>query len=252
MSSGETLYTFRTAYTDVLERGRAQVVRMEVWRDGAGVTPSSGTFTLYAPDGAVVATGVAACAAGAATFSLTADQMASTLELGEGYLEEWVLTIGGVPYTARRTAVVARRKLYPVVAEEDLEAEYPDIAANLGGSVTHLQGFIDEAWKRIVKRLQVKGVLIYLVMEPDAFREAHLHLALFFTFKWFYRAQPNERWKTLYEHHLGEYRAAWGEMNWVEDRDHDGRADDEQRRAPGTLVHVNVAPRARTARNARF
>ena len=258
MSNSETLYTFRDAFPNVLAVDRAQTVRMEVRRDGALDAPTQvgSTYSLFEPGGqtAVVDEEAITVTAGIALFVISQVTLPTTLDLGEGYFEIWDLLLSdGTQRQVRREASLAIRELYPVLAEIDLEGEYPDITFALGTVLTSYQPFIDEAWKRIINRLIAEGVLTYLVMSPTAFRDTHRELTFYLMFKWFFMKQGQDsRWADLFKSHLSAYEAAWGKLNFVLDADHDGIADSSERVGPGGVTHVNPSPRRRLQKNSRW
>lgn len=257
MSAAEVIYSARIPYPDVIERGRQQVVTLEVYRSGALVEPASGTLTIYKPDGTkLVDAGAVTITSSIARYTLTAGVLPTTLDLGEGYLEVWSLVMpDGETRAFHREMAVAVRALFPVVAVEDVEAEYPDLTDLFRGQDATLQGFLDEAWKRLIRKLIGRGILTYRVVSTEATADAHRELALYLAFKYAYTKQgaaSSNRWQQLYETHLANYKAALGEMNFTEDADGDGLADSSSRRSGGTVVHLNAAPRVRLARSAKW
>ena len=49
MSSTDTTYTARFMLPDLIERGRNEVIKCQVYHNGALVAPSSGTVSVYDP-----------------------------------------------------------------------------------------------------------------------------------------------------------------------------------------------------------
>lgn len=249
MTNAEILYTYRSAYPDFLQRGRNNTVSMPVYRDAALVAPSAATLTLYSPDHTPILDSVTATITGSvATYTILAASLPSTLDLGEGYLERWVLTLGGVPITVDREAALARVQLAPVITDLDLMARYPDLAALRGVSLVSFQGFIDESWKMIVSRLLGQGVLPYLVISREAFRGPNMELALALIFQWASKNQQNRgNYLELSTTHRQHYETAWGSLNFRTDADQDGHVDDPYRRDHplGQVVHRSASPSAR-------
>jgi hypothetical protein len=248
MSNAETVYSFRSPYPEVLERGRQQVIQMPAYRDGALVAPSSGTVSIYdASNSAIVDAAAVTIAGSIAQYTVLASVLPETLNLGEGYMVEWALDMpDSTTRTIRRDAAVVLRSLYPVITDTDVEAEYPDLAVHLGVSIASWQTFIDEAWNYIIHRLINSGQLPYLIMSPTSFRFPHKHLALHYIWKWFYRRTSGDtRAEELFKFHWDRFNQAWAEMTFKVDYDHDGRADDSDRSAAKQVVHRNVAPYSR-------
>ncbi len=241
MSAAEILYTFRIPYPDVIERGRLQVVKMPAYRDGALAAPTSGTLQFY--QGGTAVANLITCTISGSVAQASAT-IPATFAYGEGYAELWSLVMpDGTTRSVRREMALCKYPLHPVVTDDDLEAEYPDLATQLGAS--HLQGPIDHAWGKVLRRLISRGALSYRITSPDALYDWHLNLALHLCFKSAYRGQQADRWKELYQFHLEAAKASYAEMNFTEDADDDGFADSSARKPAGTIVTLNAAPTAR-------
>lgn len=233
MNPAETSYTIRAPYPVMLQRGRAATTKIEVYRDGAlsAPTASGSTYTLLSPSGSTVVSGAVTVSSSVATYSLSAGDLPSTLQLGEGYQEVWVLVLAdGTTRTFDREAAVILRPLYPVVTDLDLTAMYPDLATWRGSDVTSMQGFIDEAWRQILSRLIAQGVLPYLVKSAHAFRTAHQHLALAIWAGYAAKGRAGANFLELATMHRAAYEEAWKAINFAVDTDHDGRVDDPHKR----------------------
>ena len=234
MSSSDLPYAPQIKIVQLLERGRSQVVDLPIYRDGALVEPASFTYTLKKPNGDAIVDAQAGTVVGSiAQYTISAGQLVSTLELGEGYLEEWAVTISGAVYHFRRMASVVLRRLYPVVSDGDLTATYSQLADLRPSSLTSYQTYIDEAWFTILQRLRREGGgLEYLVMSPEAFRAAHQNLSLYYIFRDFHSSlgQSNGRYLDLANEHFKQYGHEWKTINFVYDIGHDGKAEDPDNR----------------------
>lgn len=256
MSAAELLYTFRDYGPSVLEREREQVVTLPVYRDGAIVAPtaSGSSYKLYSPSGLLVHTGTLTVAGSIATVTIPASALPSTLDLSDGYREEWVLVLpDGTTRPKTRAAAVARRQLNPVIADADLVAEYPDILRDLPAGETTFQGFVDEAWKRILARMRGVGTLPQLVYTDYELRDAHRELVLFLIAKWWeFKGTSVESWRTMREYHWTAYEAAWTRAKVAVDVDGDGTPDGDGDIGLGGVVHLNVAPVRTSVRSGRW
>lgn len=254
----DTLYSFRDAYPPVYQRGRGVTASRPVYRDAALVAPTQAgsTYTLLGPSGdAIVNAQPVTVTNSIATYALTSTHLASTLVLGEGYQEVWVLVLGGVAITTDREVAIALRPLYPVVTDEDLLADYPITNRDLPGDATSWQGFIDEAWKEIISRLIMEGHLSYMVKSHYAFRACHKELTHALRFRALAAARPSQvNLMELQKHHQDRYEASWKAMNWTSDENGDGRPDNPQRRkgSGGGILHINGSPGRRPAKTARW
>lgn len=251
MTTGaETLYTFRTAYPDVVQVDRAVRVSCPVWRDNAVVTPSATTFELQAPNGSTVVAATAATIGpdGVPYYDLTSTHTASSSHsLGEGYVQIWTHTIDGRQVgPIDRETVYALRPLYPVVADSDLEGMYPALPQHRGNSIATLQPWLDEAWRQIVGRLCSEGHITYSIRSAWALRTVHAELALALFYDSLAAGKPAaDGWRVEAQLHRDRYETGWSRMSWRLDSDQDGHIDDLERRhgAGSGIVHINQSPK---------
>lgn len=246
MSSAEVLYSARIAYPDYLVRGRRQVTALEFYRSGAIAAVSAGTFALYDPTGATVLEAAAfTVPGGIPTFEIPALSLPATLALGHGYREEWgVVGADGVARNYRRDAALVLHAAYPVVTDADLTAVYSDLARQRAPTVTSFQAPIDEAWKRILGRLEQQGVFPEYVVTSWSLREVHVELTLHLICLDFHRAQGG-RWGELADIHKKEFELAWGRLKFVKGSGADGQADSAAMRSANRgVTYTNASPRA--------
>ena len=247
-ASGETLYSARTPYPDVLQLGRDNVVSLRISRSGSAVAPTAGTFSLISPGGSkivdaqaiTVVDSVATFTVSAATLSLST----ANVTLDNGYQEVWTLTLTGetVARTWDREAAIARRPISPSLTVEDLLDEYAELNRLRGA--TNLQSLLEAAWGDIVRRWIREGGLTYTVKSHDAFFEAHRELVLMRFWRNMLAARPgSEGYDALVEQHRGQYEAAWAAVNVTLDLDGDGEVDDAtERTRRGAVLQPNVPP----------
>lgn len=246
MSNQAPTYSVRIAYPDLLVRGRAQIVSLPLYLDGALSAPTAGNVTLYGPSGEIViANAVATITSSIATKTWTSSQLATTLSLGHGYRESWeILCADGVTRTYQRDAALVLHAAYPVVTDLDILAVYPDLGSQRDGSVTSFQTQIDESWKRIMGRLEQQGVFPEHVVTSWSLREVHTELCLYLICLGFVRAQ-GARWSELAEIHKKEFEMAWSRLTFVKGLGADGQADSDTQSAAGKgVTFVNASPRA--------
>ena len=244
-SATEILYTARVRAPQVLERERAQTTDLAIWRDGALVAPSSGTYRLLSPSGSeVIAAAAVTVTASIATLAITALQLPSTLAMGEGYTEQWALVMpDGTTRTYTREASVAKFQLAPSITDVDLTSEYPDITELLGTYGTDLQDWIDEAFVQFLGLLYSLGEWPDVIVTRAATREPLRQRAYFLIYKFLFSRQPNAtRFESLMERHEVAMLSAFSTMTYRVDRDQDGVPDDLGRHGSSTVVHRNAAP----------
>jgi hypothetical protein len=246
VSAAETTYSARIAYPDYLVRGRAQQVSLELYRSGALAAPSSGSFALYSPSGEVVISSSAVTVtADIATYNVAALDLPSTKALGHGYYEIWELVCAdGVTRSYRRDAALVLYAAYPVVTDADLEAVYSDLSEDEDADFTSYDAKLDEAWKRILGRLEMQGVFPEHVVTSWSLREVHIELTLHLICLDFARAQGG-RWMELSDAHKREFELAWKRMKFTKGRGENGAADsDDLHSASPGVVLQNASPRA--------
>lgn len=251
MAAGELVYVFAQSARVLLERGRAQTSRLAVYRDGVQVVPSSGTYKLFGPSGAELVSMAATFAGdGTAEAGLTAPQLGATLAYGEGYHEEWTLTIAGVVRSFRRMVVLSRFELHPPVSEVQLVgAEYPDLVTNLGNFGQTLQPYIESTWAELLRLLARYGTWADILVEPSDVFDLHRHMVFERVFRSLFKMQEgNERWRELWLFHRDEMRATREGLKVQVDRDRNGLADSLGMESVVKSVHPNVPPRRRMQR----
>ena len=246
MSSAETSYTVRVPYPDYLVRGRAQTVTLPVLRDGALVAPtaSGSTFTLLDPSGAeVVAASAITVSGSTATYALAADDLPSTLSLGRGYREVWHLILpDGSTRDIRRDASLVLYAAYPVIADGDLLGVYSDLDRQLKSGTTTFQAYIDEAWKRILGRLEAQGVFPECVVTDWSLREVHMELVLHLVCLDCGRSAGG-RWLELAAGHKKEFEMAWQRLRFVTSTDGANADGSDMRAANKGVTFINASPR---------
>lgn len=248
-TAAEPLYSIRTPYPDVLTVDRDNEVAWALYRDGEVVAPDSATWSLLAPDGTEVASdaSVSPGADGVCRITITAATLPSaTIAKGEGYQQVFTPTIDGKVYGPfDRETAVSLRPLYPVITDADLLDEFPTLAQHRGSSATSFQQWIDAAWKRIIGRLIAEGHMAYLIKSSWAFRLAHLELARALFERHVTRQLKRTGSPEDDEKLFGPYEAAWSQISFAVDGDHDGRVDDTTKReSPGAaMVHRNQSPK---------
>ena len=238
MTTSSTPYAAQIRAVELLERSKSQKTHLKVYRNGQQLVPTAATYTLIKPTGEDLLTGATATIsdAGTVSYTHTPAQLSSTEELGEGYVQEWNLTISGEEYLFRRLAALVRRRLYPVVSDIDLTATYSDLDNLRPSSLTSYQQYIDDAWYQILRRIRNQGMgYEYLMMTAEAFFESHRHLSLYLIFRDFHSSlgQSNGRYLDLANEHYRLYRDEFDSINFVYDTDHDGEADDPNKRTRG-------------------
>lgn len=232
-------YIFRDQYPAIYELGRAGATSMEVYRDGELVPVTSGTLVILSPTGASVQTPAVSVVGGVATATV-----AAIAQLGEGYREVWTLLVEGTTFVKRRDAAVCRSPLYAPLADVDLIAALPDLARDLGANAGSFQGYIDQAWGRMLRKLRNAGEMPYIVVQSSALYDPLYHLTLHLVYMSWVRNGADSTWRELADFHHAEYKDAWSSMSYEVDRDQDGVSDGRDRDSggKGQIVYPAGAP----------
>jgi hypothetical protein len=230
----DTPYAPQIKVPELLEKGKSQLSELPIYRNGALVAPTNVTYTLLAPNGTKLIDDAAATYPGNIPQYTHATNLLDDQQLGEGYIQEWNVTIGGRVYTFRRMCAVVLRRLYPVVSDADLTSTFSQLEDLRPSSLSSYQTYIDEAWYTMIQRMRNEGGgLEYLVMSPEAFRSAHQNLALYYIFRDFHSSlgQSNGRFLDLSTEMYNQYKSEWKQINFVYDHSHKGSSD-----SPNTRV----------------
>jgi hypothetical protein len=218
----------------LLERNKAQNTDLKVFRANAQVVPTLAKYTLLSPTGKKLVNNQSATidSNGTMTYTLLASHIPESIVLGEGYVEEWSVTIESVVHVFRRMISVVLRKLYPVISDEDLTAIYSDLHELLPSSLTSYQKYIDDAWYQILRKVRQGAGYEYLVMSPESFYEAHRHLSLYLIFRDFHSSlgQSTGRYLDLANEHKSQFDYEWKSTSWIYDSNHDTKADEPNKR----------------------
>jgi hypothetical protein len=239
-----TPYAPQIKIPELLEREKANTTTLPIYRDGVLAVPTEVRYTLYKPDQTKLVDNSSASFPGnIPTYVHPASQMGSELILGEGYLQEWKVTIVGDEYIFRRMCALVLRRIYPVVSDGDLTATYSQLADIRPSNLTSYQTYIDEAWYTMMQRMRTEGGgLEYLVMSAESFRAAHQNLALYYIFRDFHSSlgQSNGRYLDLANEHYAQYKDEWKRINFIYDHNHDGQsANPEDRVAKQPVIYLN-------------
>ena len=253
-----TPYSAQIRHVELLERNKNQVTTFKVYRDNALVVPTVAKYSLYDLSGKKIIDNNTANIAldGVVSFSHLSTQLPETLGLGEGYFQEWKLTINLEEHIFRRMTSLVLRKLYPVVSDIDLTSIYTDLEEVRPSSITSYQKYIDDAWFQILRKIRNKGMgYEYLVMSAESFYEAHRHLSLYLIFRDFHSSlgQSNGRYYDLSQEHYKHYQIEMDAVNYIYDESHQNTPEDpDRRKAAKPVIYLNGQPYYRYNRFNRF
>ena len=242
------IQTARIQLHEVLIRGRAATTTLAAYADGVQFVPVSATFKLEKPDGTAQIDTVAATVSGSGTmaYDIPAGQLpVSTTTLSDGYQILWsAIDTDGGEFTFRRPCAVTLSKLYPVITDLDLVANYSDIEAIRPSSLSSYQNFLDEAWITIIQRVRDQGNFEYLIMDPQSLRSVHLDLTFYLIFKDMDSSGLGDgtRYLELAKEHRFQFEAGWKRLKFRYDLDQDNTMDNDESRRPANPVIYTSRP----------
>lgn len=238
-------YSAQIRHVELLERNKAQTSDISIYRDNALVVPTDAKYTLIDPHGKkLIDSEVASIAdSGIVSYPHLASDLPNTIDLGEGYIQEWWIKIDGYGHVFRRMTALVLRRLYPTVSDIDLTAIYTDLEEVRPSSLSSYQKYIDDAWYQILRKIRNKGMgFEYLVMSADSFYEAHRHLSLYLIFKDFHSSlgQSNGRFLDLAQEHQRMFLSEFDSINFIYDQDHINKpVDKDTRKASKPVIYLN-------------
>ena len=210
MAYADTLYSARLGH-EFLIRGRDNVIKCPVYRDGALAAPSSGTVSVYDSSGALVVSAAAVTVTGSVAQRTVTTATLTPYDYGDGWRVEWSLVMpDGVTHLFLAEAALTRRALYPVVTDADLIARVPALSPSATQRITrdaNYQAVIDEAWRILIDRLIRHGNTPWWLADPMCTREPHLLLTLSLKFRDL--AVYTEADGGLYAQEAARYEAAY-------------------------------------------
>jgi len=237
--------TARQTLPQLIERAQLTTLRVELWRDGALVAPSSGQITVYDADGAeIVSSAAVTITASVATYAVLAASVPVTLTLSDRWRVKWVLDVGAVSVQVWQDAALVLRALRPVVSDEDLVRRHYELRVWLSQDRSSYQDQRDEAWDVIQGRLLSQGRRPWLVMSPWSLRAVHVALALGIIFRDASSSASGGmgKYDELAKSYMAEYEAEWDRIVLTYDEDQDDLIDADEQGVSGQPVLMAVQP----------
>ena len=242
MTTDATIFTASIRTVELLQREASNFTDLKIYRDGAQIVPTSCTYTLRKPSGSsnVVQNAAATVDAdGTCSYTHPSNHFPASIELGEGYIQEWHAVIATKTYIFRRTAALCRRRLYPTVTDADLEAEYQDLANLRPATLTSYQQYIDSSWREMLRRMRSTGAgYEYLILSPESLHDCLMHLTLYKIWRDMHSSLMGAegRYMDLANDHWRQYQACYDSVKWVYSESNDLTASDPDRRTKGQPV----------------
>ena len=234
--------TARFQMPDLIEQGLDNTIEVNAWFENALITGAGTTGTVTVFDEAGTAkTGPTAFGLVALKPTITfAAGTFSASDFGDGWTVEWDVTLAtGEHYIFRNEAALVRRKLYPVVSDQDLfrrASSLDPAGSNPITTVSNYQSYITEAWVTIQLRLWSQGNRPNLIMSPSSLRDCHLFLTLAVIFRDL-STRLNDAYIDHADRYMAEYEQSWAGLKFrYDDGSEDGTQEGEGRKGAVSSV----------------
>jgi len=243
MPAGSTT-TYRSARIlapDLLVREAPNVLTCPVYQSGALVAPTSGTVTVYRPDGTAIIDAQSVTITGSiATYTISAATLPSTESLGLLWMVVWALNFASAPTveTYRNDAALIRYALYPTLTDADLYRVVSSLDPSGSTPITTETTWQDKrdlAWGEMIGTIIESGERPDLITTPSALHRAQRELTLALIFDDL-SSRLNPAYATMADKYRRQYKDALKSLSYGVDSDNDGRQDSTSRRSlSGTL-----------------
>lgn len=212
MSSSSTLYSVAFDTLPVIEKGVESLLTAPVYRDGALVEPVSATCAVYDASNTSVSSGSATIVADVATYTVSAASTTSRTP-EEGWRIEWVITLGdGEVLRPAVEAVLALRRLRPVVSDVDLLRYHPALTRLRPPTEASYQDYLDATWRDIEAKLIASGKRPWLIISPQALRGYHICLTLSAIYRDFATSGPASNEWALADKYEAQAMGEWSSL----------------------------------------
>lgn len=212
MASSSTLYSVVFDTLPVIERGVDSILTAPVYRDGALVEPTSATCAVYDSSNSIVSSGSASIVADVATYTV-ASASTSTRTPEEGWRIEWTITLSdGEVLRPACEAVLALRRLRPVVSDQDLLRYHPALSRLRPPTEASYQDYLDATWREVEAKLIASGKRPWLVISPQALRGYHLSLTLSAIYRDFATGGPSSTEWALADKYESQAAGEWASL----------------------------------------
>jgi len=224
ISTGQTIPHF-------LQREADNVIYLSLFSDAQPATPVAGcTVSVYDASGATIVDAGDVTEGLPSSYTIPAATLPDTVPFSERWVIEWSGSYAGNAFLIREDAHLCLRKISPVITEASLLQRHFDLAKLRPSGRASWQPEIDEAWIEIVARLISQGQMPYLTMNPWAFREAHMFMALAIIFREISThaagagSSGGGKYAGLATYYAEAAGAAWSRMNLIYDTSQEGMA----------------------------
>ena len=242
-----TLYQARIAGPILIEQNKDNVLTLDIEKDGAAASLTSGTLTVYRPSGEKLVDAVAG-SVGAGKFTSATILAATTADesLGDRWLVQFDILISGATETFYTDAALVLARLRPPIGQTDLVERHSECANLLkSGITTGLQQYIFQAWHDILNRMYSDGVAFW------RWRTASATRAVLFarTFEILFRdystlLDPDDRYSELSTMYAEDYEREYTQMRSRVDGLEDNTISGDNKPASAVIM-LSSGPRRR-------
>lgn len=245
-------YAIRYRVPDVIEVGFETDLSATIYdADGAAVTPTAGTLTLYS--GTETLVDAQAVTPGATnTYTVTASA-SEGYSLSDRGLAVWTLTIAGRDIPFQRPVYIVRRAYRPTITDADLQGRDSDALNILPSGITTARRYREDGHARIEKDLIIKGRRPHLIFDAWMLRDAHLAIALHFLYQdAAIKFSGENRYADAAAAYLAEYKSEMERVNFRYDDDETGTITSSERESADSVTMVTAGPGRRWMRGRRY
>jgi hypothetical protein len=215
-------------------RGRAEVLTLVT-----STAPSSnGTYNLYNESGNLILTGIATATLTGASYSLAGNALDSQ-NFGVEYLEEWVLTIDGKQEIIKRSVILCRSQLLPLVSVSDLTALHHNITGVAPSTDPTYSTKIETAWELVLAKLLRVKTYPQTILNPWMLKDYHVYITLNLIAEDLATKESGQgKWTAASKLYADKAEALWDELQFAVDVDEDHSKDVEDTPVPMLLLHT--------------
>lgn len=178
MATSSTPYTVLFDTSQLIEKNQDSLLAAPIYRDGNLVEPDSATITVYDASHNEVVSSAATVLSDIAQYTVLASATTNRTP-EEGWRIDWVLNLStGETLRVSIDAVLALRRLRPVITDLDLLRYHPALTRKRPPTETSYQDYLDAVWRDIESKLVASGKRPWLILSPQALRGYHIYLAL--------------------------------------------------------------------------
>lgn len=242
----DTIYQARIKGPFLLEQNKDNILTLAIEKDGAAVTLTSGTLTVYRPSGEALVDAVAGSVGGGTFTSATIAAATTASEsLGDRWLVRFDIVISGSTETFYTDAALVVARLRPPIGQTDLVARHSEVANLLKTGITSLQGMIEQAWYDVLNRMYSDGVAFWRWRTASALRGVLFARCFELIFRDYSTLlDPDDRYSELADYYAGQYEHEYEGMRSRIDVSEDNTISADSKPASAVIM-LSSGPRRR-------